>query len=211
MCDTEMPTAPRGLLRREAMLEAAWQAVLEKGFSGVTLMDILKHSGGSKATLYKWFGDKDGLLKESIEHHIQDFYEQLHITLNADQDPIILLRHFAQTYVERITQPDAIRFLHLLMSDSQHIAPLTRQFLENGPMRTQKLLAAFLKECSVKGPLKISDPDRAADLLLTMLQGQYIFNIFNHCVLDEQLESYRKTAKDRAHSAVDLFLKATLN
>lgn len=199
----------RGESRRQAMLEAAWEALIEKGLSVVTLTDILDRSGGSKATLYATFGDKEGLLIQAVQQRIERFIEQLNVSLKADQPPAIALREYALTYAGRIVEPDAIRFYHLMMSGSQHMAPVILQFLKDGPTQTQRHLANYLRNTSQAGELEIKNPDCAADLLLTMLQGQGIFNVFAHTLTGDLLEAHKQKAKDRAIAAVDLFLKAS--
>src|SRR5262245_3793367 len=53
----------RGEARRQAMLQAAGELFLEHGFEGTSVSDVVKRSGGSLATLYAWFGSKEGLFE----------------------------------------------------------------------------------------------------------------------------------------------------
>lgn len=199
----------KGAARQKAMLEAAWTALIEKGFSGVTLSDIINLSGGSKATLYATFSSKENLLIQAVEVKIQSFIGQLNISLKADISPATALREYALTYTGRIVEPDAIRFYHLLMSENQHMAPVIRQFISAGPIRNQDQLATYLRAATEAGKLKIADPEKAADLFLAMLQGQGILNIFTHTLTGDLLEAHKQKVKDRAIAAVELFLNAT--
>lgn len=52
--------------RRIALVAAAKALFIEKGYEGTTLGDIVERAGGSLSTLYKLFGNKDGLLEAVI-------------------------------------------------------------------------------------------------------------------------------------------------
>ena len=55
------PQTKRGHERRIALLLSANQLFLERGYDAVSLDDIVHHAGGSKTSIYKYFGSKDGL------------------------------------------------------------------------------------------------------------------------------------------------------
>lgn len=48
--------------RRAALEKAAYQAIYERGYAGVTLADIAAHAGVSRGTLVYHFGSRAGLL-----------------------------------------------------------------------------------------------------------------------------------------------------
>src|SRR5688500_10647932 len=48
--------------RQSAILDAAESLFLEQGYERTSLAEIVKRSGGSLATLYELFGNKQGLL-----------------------------------------------------------------------------------------------------------------------------------------------------
>src|SRR3546814_11345443 len=49
--------------RQSAILDAAESLFLEQGYERTSLAEIVKRSGGSLATLYELFGNKQGLLR----------------------------------------------------------------------------------------------------------------------------------------------------
>src|SRR3546814_13764796 len=52
---------------RKAILDAAESLLLDQGFDRVSLAAVVGQSGGSLATLYELFGNKQGLLRAVIE------------------------------------------------------------------------------------------------------------------------------------------------
>jgi AcrR family transcriptional regulator len=54
-------TRPRGEIRRSQILDAAVEVFLENGYGGATIDLVVERTGASKATVYSFFGGKDGL------------------------------------------------------------------------------------------------------------------------------------------------------
>jgi AcrR family transcriptional regulator len=55
----------RGARRQQAFLDAATAVFLAKGYGAATLDDVMRASGGSRATLYKQFGGRRGCSRRS--------------------------------------------------------------------------------------------------------------------------------------------------
>lgn len=52
--------------RREAILAAAKQVFQDMGYDGASMDEVAARFGGSKATVYRYFGSKEALFKELI-------------------------------------------------------------------------------------------------------------------------------------------------
>ena len=55
----DLPHTKRGHERCLALLLSANDLFLERGYDAVSLDDIVHHAGGSKASIYKYFGNKE--------------------------------------------------------------------------------------------------------------------------------------------------------
>ena len=75
------PQTKRGFERHLAFVISATELFLEKGYDAVSLDDIVNHAGGSKASLYKYFGNKDGLFKAICEHRRDIFFKELFLKI----------------------------------------------------------------------------------------------------------------------------------
>lgn len=53
----DVPQTKRGHERCLALLISATELFLEHGYDAVSLDDIVNHAGGSKASIYKYFGN----------------------------------------------------------------------------------------------------------------------------------------------------------
>src|ERR1700736_3251241 len=62
---------PRGEVRRSQILDAAAQVFLENGYGGATIDLVIERAGASKATVYSFFGGKDGLFAAIVEERVE--------------------------------------------------------------------------------------------------------------------------------------------
>ena len=74
-----------GEKRRKAMIDAAYSLFVERGYEAVTLDDIIKVSGGSKSSLYKYFSNKEGILKAVIESLAAAIEQQIDVSVKPKQ------------------------------------------------------------------------------------------------------------------------------
>ena len=68
--------------QRSRLLEAAGQAVAEKGYAAATIDDIVRGAGVSKKTFYEHFDDKLGCFLAAYEAASDELYE--HVTAAQD-------------------------------------------------------------------------------------------------------------------------------
>lgn len=209
MSEDTPPSLSRGDARRRAMMDAAWEAVLEKGFLAITLDDIIARSGGSKSTLYTAFGDKDGLLRSVMQEKCDTFSEELYLTLDASHSPQDALRRFGAKFAEKLTEDEVIRFSHLLLAEGHLFPSLMQGFICGGPQRTEQRLTRYLADVAAAGKLSISDPAQAADLLLGMLTGRWTEAMQTHALSGKDLAAYKRRVRARTEAAINLFLAAT--
>jgi len=57
--------------RHERVLRLVWPLFLKKGYDNVSIDEIIGVIGGSKATIYAWFGGKEGLFAEVLKRAIR--------------------------------------------------------------------------------------------------------------------------------------------
>ena len=74
-CD--LPHTRRGLERRMALLLSANTLFLKHGYDAVSLDDIVQHAGGSKTSIYKYFGNKDGLFSAICDYRRELFFKDI--------------------------------------------------------------------------------------------------------------------------------------
>ena len=110
------PSAPRDDVR-ERIAAAAADLLKQEGSSGVTTRAVAERAGVQAPTIYRLFGDKDGLLDAVAERAMAQFSAAKIATLSptsAPADPVDELRHgWAETVRFGLENPD----LFVILSD----------------------------------------------------------------------------------------------
>lgn len=184
------------------MIEAAWQVLQEKGCEAATLNDIIALSGGSRATLYAAFGDKDGLLEAAVAERCSAFGDSMQLVLDEKSEPRQVLETLATAFLTKVFSPESARTLGIFCAEGGRFPHMIETFLRHGPHRLGARLAAYLESASRAGRLKVEDPALAADLFLSMLQGQWVLRVMTQGAPPPAPEALRK----RAQTAVAIFL-----
>ncbi len=83
----------------DAILEATWSLVTDRGLMSVTMSQIAEKTGIGRATLYKYFPDVESILIAFHERHVTHHLEQLAELRNRPGDPgerlKAVLEHYA--------------------------------------------------------------------------------------------------------------------
>lgn len=71
----EPPDKPSGRIK---LADALRELLARKDFSSITTAEIAKTSGVNEALIYRYFGDKRGLLHAVLDEYLENFVEQVH-------------------------------------------------------------------------------------------------------------------------------------
>src|SRR6202011_440910 len=108
---------PRGEVRRSQILDAAAQVFLENGYGGATIDLVIERAGASKATVYSFFGGKDGLFAAIVEERAERILSAFGDPEVVDSDVPSALGHIAQRYMEVVMAPDVVGFYRLIIAE----------------------------------------------------------------------------------------------
>ena len=64
--------------RRERIVRMAATLFLKKGYDNVSIDEIISVVGGSKATIYAWFGGKEGLFEAVVRQKCREVVLAIH-------------------------------------------------------------------------------------------------------------------------------------
>ena len=156
-------------IRREAILAAAYDLFIEKGFEATTLSDIVGRSGGSLATLYEMFEGKPGLLRALVGDRCSQISEAIDRAISSHKPPREALREIAEYMFDKIIDPSAIALFKAAIAQPE----LGRKLYEAGPENGQAKVAEYLALQAKNGQLSIDDPVLAAQLFFQMMFGHF--------------------------------------
>jgi AcrR family transcriptional regulator len=92
--------AERAAERREAILDAALEEFIARGFAATRLDDVAKHAGVAKGTIYLHFRDKETLFQELIRTALVPLIGRLAAPPPAGGSVRAALERFAQTFAQ---------------------------------------------------------------------------------------------------------------
>jgi AcrR family transcriptional regulator len=156
---------------RDALLRARAAALfLERGYDSVTVDDIVREVGGSKGSVYSFYGGKDGLFLAAIDDTLRELrqpFERLKISgLSLEQG----LTEFARTLLSMLLQERHLAFQRLVIAEALRHPQIGASWYRHGPVATHAFLAGFLAEQQALGQLRRdTDPVRVARLFHDMI------------------------------------------
>lgn len=157
--------------RRAAILAAATAAFLEHGFAGATLDHVIAASGGSRATVYAQFGNKEGLFAAIVAGVCERMLAPLDAAIEAGRPPAEVLRAFALRYATAFLEPGSIALFRVAAADSGRFPELGRRVFAAGPQVAAARLGDYLAGAKRRRELKVRDPALAARIFLEMSTG----------------------------------------
>ena len=155
----------RSTRKRRAIVEAATEAFLRKGYLGTSMDEIAAIAGVSKQTVYKHFADKESLFSEVVSATVDEAADPVHEELTKLEDSGDLeadLRDLARRQLELVMQPKLMQLRRLVIGEAGRFPDLGRTFYERGAGRSVATLGAAFDRLAARGALELDDPELAA-------------------------------------------------
>jgi AcrR family transcriptional regulator len=183
--------ADRGVARRQAFLEAARAVFLEQGYEAASVNDVVRRAGGSLATLYSQFGNKDGLFLAVLQDQHERMLAALtpgcvkHLGAEAG------LQAIGERFLRAVLTKDNCAFFRLVISESRKFPDSATKYIFSGVERVRAIVAEHM--CAVG--ISSEDAETLASYFLEMLRSRHHFR----AMIDD---NYQLTdAEIRAHVA----------
>ncbi len=189
--------------RRRRVLDAAAQLFIARGYGAVSMDEIARTAGVSKATLYAHFGSKDQLFETIIRDGCQagigpDF-------LPSDETDLRrALTALGGRALRFLLQEQSLAIFRVVLAENVRFPELGRAFYEGGPGSGRRLIADWLTKQARSGRLVLSDPSIAAEQLMALLRAGLHFRATLGVPPPPTEAEIDATVK----AAVDTFLKA---
>ncbi|KYC35062.1 TetR family transcriptional regulator [Scytonema hofmannii PCC 7110] len=153
----------------EAILSGAIQEFLANGYAATTMDRVTAAAGVSKATIYNYFQDKEGLFTALIQQLIIKRYQAAfnpQKALSAEGEASDILRQLAISILESVTKDERVLgLIRLVIGESGRFPELARTFIRNIEKPALDDLSQFLSCCE----LNLPDPDASARIFLGTL------------------------------------------
>lgn len=165
---------------RDAIMQATFRALRQHGYAGLSIQRIADEAGLSKGSFYNHYDGKDDLLVSFLDYMLEHYRTALHVV--STDDPAADLRRYLTTAIsgdgppgisaDELPGEDAVLFGPLIELRAQAVnTPAFRTRISNLDDVFRAELTDVIERGIAQGQFRDVDPDRTADLLLTLLMG----------------------------------------
>jgi AcrR family transcriptional regulator len=198
---SDPPHVDRGVARRQAFLQAAREVFLEQGYEAASVNDVVRRAGGSLATLYAQFGNKEGLFL-AVSQDQQDRFVASVTPECVDHLPLEEgLQKIGEQFLRTILAKDNLAFFRIVIGEGRKFPQLLQRYLTTGADRVRMMISEYVKAQGVT----MDDVDNAGGYFLEMVRGKHHYRALS-------IEGFQLTdAEITAHVAavVKFFLRAS--
>lgn len=185
-CPTQSPSTAqtkaltkRGEKRRLALLTTAYDLFLEHGYDDVSLDNIIQMTGGSKTSIYHYFGDKEGLFKAVCDYHFSQKTHKFIIAFQDNCDLRLYLKKLLLNFYEELNQEKDTKFLHLIIQQSHHKPELMHDLYQRWCNEVQKNLENILARCHQLNYIHCPNPTFSAMFFWGIINDARWKNLMN--------------------------------
>lgn len=165
---------PKSEEKGAAILSAATELFLARGYQATSMDAVASEAGVSKQTVYGHFANKDELFKACIRNKVGSY--QIGTIATPDvADLRAGLFDIVRSFLALLTDPEVVAMHRVIMSEAASQPRIAKLFYEAGPLATKTVVVAYLQGWVEAGQLRIPAQRMkyAAVQLLSMAQGTY--------------------------------------
>jgi AcrR family transcriptional regulator len=190
--------------RRQLVLDAAEEVFFESGYGSASMDDIARRAGMSKKTLYRLFETKESLFAAMVaaRRAVLDAMIDGH-ECASDAAAEDVLRSYLGKVARFVLAPRQAALYRLVIAESLRTPELANAFYHEGPCKVRAVLEHWLAGKHQAGILNVSDPERDAGMLCSMVIGELQMRLLVGALRAPDDELIDATV----HRAVDLFLR----
>ena len=196
-------TQDRGVARRHAFLQAAREVFLEQGYEAASVNDVVRRAGGSLATLYAQFGNKEGLFFAVLQDQHERFTRAMtpecvdHLQLEDG------LQAMGERYVRGLLARENIAFYRIMIGEARKFPEQMRRYnATGGADKVGASLAKFLQD---RG-LMPDDPDFGASFLMQLWRSRHHYR----AVADDAYQVSEQEITEHVARSIRVFLNGAL-
>lgn len=167
--ENTVKTAEQG--RRVAILKAGTEVFLEYGYVSASVDEIVRRAGGSKRTVYKYFGNKEELFAAIVASMAEHIMSPLEAHIGSDSNLQETLESLGKSYLDVLLDADSVAIFRTVVSEGVRFPQLAKTFFLNGPNAAVSRLADYLREQERTGVLKLGDAEAVARQYFGMIRS----------------------------------------
>lgn len=156
--------------KQRSIADAATRLFMAEGYAGVSMDEIARAAGVSKATLYAYFASKERLFASLLGEACAISGPNSAALLDTGTDVRATLTELAGRGLRFMLEERSLAIYRVVMAESVRFPELGRAYYERGPAAGRHVLAAWLERQMAAGRLRRSDPGVAAEQFSGLLR-----------------------------------------
>ncbi|NQX62750.1 TetR/AcrR family transcriptional regulator [Paenibacillus qinlingensis] len=184
----------------DKLLLAALHLIAEKGYNGVTTLEIATAAGLSEKTLFRHFGTKQKLLEAAFDryHYAEEMKKLFAEKLVWDLETDLLL--VSTTYHEIMNRNR--KMIQISLKEDEGQLPGFRTRTQKHPQQLLEILTNYFIDMSAKGKIVATNPELHAFTFIMMHFGAFMND------LDSQKSYPGITLAPFVQESIQLFARA---
>ncbi|HEY2513403.1 MAG TPA: TetR/AcrR family transcriptional regulator [Polyangiaceae bacterium] len=188
---------------RHRILDAAFTAFMENGYSAASTLDIATRARVSKRELYTLVGSKQEMLAACITQRAQRMRVPADLPVPRDREGLTqLLVAFGAQLLGEVTDPTVIAVFRLAIAEAVHAPEVARALDSIGRAATRVALNTIMTQAQATGLVE-GRPGELADQFGSMLFGDVIMSL----LLGLEARPSQRELTRRAREATTAFMQ----
>jgi AcrR family transcriptional regulator len=157
-------------IKRDAFLDAAQRLIMQKGYEGTSVQDVLQQVNTSKGAFYHYFDSKGSLLNGVVERMVDAALLSVQPVVDDPDLPALekLSALFAGIAAWKTARKELLlALIRVWLSD--HNAVVREKFRRMVVDRLTPLMATIIRQGQAEGVFRVSAPDDAARVFVSFL------------------------------------------
>lgn len=160
--------------KRQSILDVATELFLTHGYESVSMSQISESVGGSKATLYGYFSNKEDLFLEVVSDGIKRMVQQISVDDQKELSFEEKLRFFALNYLRNALSDEAIALRRTVISIASKKNDAGQKIYSQVIKGAWEYIATILEKEMQEGKIKKTDSFELALCLKSMLENVWV-------------------------------------
>jgi AcrR family transcriptional regulator len=158
--------AERAAERRQAIIEAALDEFIARGFTATRLDDIAKRAGVAKGTIYLHFKDKESMFEELIRTALVPLIGRLHAPLPIGGTVRDAIEGFARTFIQEVAATRRGDIVRLIVAEGPRFPSIAEFYYREVVSRGLAGMRALIELAVARGEIQHKNLARFPQILV---------------------------------------------
>ena len=195
----------RSEVKRQAVIDAARDVFVDKGYGDASMDDIAARANVSKRTVYNHFPGKDALFGAIIQNECDRALDAAHGRMDTDPDDIPgTLFNYAFDFLTMIYSERGVKLFRTVIAEAERFPELGDIFFQAGVCPAQVNLQDYVGAMMTQGRLRKADAQTATGQFFSLIKGDLHYRLLLCC----QDHAGCGEIKQLVEEAVDVWMRA---